>query len=200
MTQHPADPVAGDPDPVARQLLNQAQLIARLRHDLDQLAHEATDTIVGLLARFEDLEARAGASAASPAAWCWRDLGPHAQAELMDQLDAWTAWLRHRYPLARRIPSCWYQHPELIEELTALWLAWQGAYQQPDAPLTAAADWHDRWLPGVLHRLEHGPFALDCSDTHSCRPKTSYADAIGPPSMQPEAEGLSSSSGTEPLG
>ena len=38
------------------------------------------------------------------------------------------------------------------------------AYRQPDAPLTAAADWHDRWLPGLLHRLEHGAFAVDCSD------------------------------------
>jgi hypothetical protein len=91
---------------------------------------------------------------------------------------SWTAWLRHRYPLARKIPDCWAQHPELVEELTTLWLAWQGAFQQPDALLTAAADWHDRWLPGVLHRLEHGPFALDCSDAHRSRPEASYADAI----------------------
>ncbi len=98
----------------------------------------------------------------------------------MDQLDSWTAWLRHRYPLARKIPGCWAQHPELVEELTALWLAWQGAYQQPDAPLTAAADWHDRWLPGVLHRLEHGPFALDCSETHAARRPAAYADALVP--------------------
>ena len=33
----------------------------------------------------------------------------------------------------------------------------------PTRPLTGATDWHDRWLPGVLHRLEHGAFALDCS-------------------------------------
>jgi hypothetical protein len=92
------------------------------------------------------------------------------------QLDSWTGWLRHRYPLARRIPDCWAHHPELVEELTALWLAWQGAYQQPDAPLTAAADWHDRWLPGLLHRLEHGPFALDCSEAHAPRPAIVYSE------------------------
>jgi hypothetical protein len=179
MTQHPADPGAGNPDPVARQLLHQAHLIAALRHDLDQLAHDATDTIAGLLARLEDFETRAGAPATSPAAWCWRDLGPLAQAELMDQLDTWTAWLRHRYPLARRIPGCWARHPELVEELTALWLAWQHAYQQPDAPLTAAADWHDRWLPGLLHRLEHGAFAIDCSEAHLSRPTSAYAALDG---------------------
>jgi hypothetical protein len=197
MTEDHVDPAAGGPDPVARQLLQQAQLIARLRADLDQLANEAADTVAGLLTRLEDLESRPGAAAASPAAWCWRDLGPHAKTELMDQLETWTAWLRHRYPLARRLPGCWARHPEVVEDLTALWLAWEGAYQQPDAPLTAAADWHDRWLPGVLHRLEHGPFALDCADTHSPRPETSYADAIGPLSMQNRAAGGTSPNGAD---
>ena len=174
--QHPESPNA-DSDPITRQLLHQAQLIAQLRNDLDQLASEATDTIAGLLARLEDLETRNPNPAASPAAWCWRDLGPHAHAELTHQLGTWTAWLRHRYPLARKIPDCWAQHPELVEELTALWLAWQHAYQQPDPPLTAPADWHDRWLPGLLHRIEHGHFALGCTDTHTARPKAAYAEA-----------------------
>jgi hypothetical protein len=200
MTQQDVDPAPDDLDPVARQLLQQAQLLARLRRDLDQLANEATDTIAGLLARFEDLESRAGAPAASPAAWCWRDLGTHAHTELMDQLEAWTAWLRHRYPLTRKIPGCWAQHPELVEELTALWLAWQGAYQQPDPPLTAAADWHDRWLPGVLHRLEHGPFALDCSDVHTHRPEASYADAVVPLSRLKKAKRGATAGDTDPLG
>jgi hypothetical protein len=177
MTQQPAVPPVEDAEPLARQLLQQAQLIARLRRDLDQLANDATDTIADLLARLEDLETLGGNTAASAAAWCWRDLGPHAQTELMNQLEPWVGWLRQRYPLARKIPASWATHPELVEELTALWLAWQGAYQQPDAPLTGAADWHDRWLPGLLHRLEHGPFALDCSEVHCARPDTAYAPA-----------------------
>lgn len=51
--------------------MHQAQLIARLRSDLDQPAHDATDTIAGLLVRLEKLEAHAGAPVASPTAWCW---------------------------------------------------------------------------------------------------------------------------------
>ena len=94
---------------------------------------------------------------------------------LWQELGDWVDWIRHRYPLARRIPDCWAEHPELVEELTALWLAWQAAYVERDAPLTAAAEWHDRWLPGVLHRLEHGPFALDCGSSHRPRPSTLYA-------------------------
>ena len=39
-----------------QQVLNQAALIARLRHDLDRLAHEGTDTVADLLSRIEMLE------------------------------------------------------------------------------------------------------------------------------------------------
>jgi hypothetical protein len=76
-----------------------------------------------------------------------------------------------------KVQACWAEHPEIVEELTALWLAWQHAYTDSDAPLTAAADWHDRWLPGLLHRLQHGAFALDCSESHQDRPARSYAES-----------------------
>ena len=164
------------PDPIAQQRLQHAHLISRLRHDLDRLAHETTDTAMDLLARIDDVTETSSLGRV-PTSWCWRDLGPQGQEELWRELGSWVGWIRARYPLARKIPECWDQHPELVEELTALWLAWQLAYQIPDAPLTAAADWHDRWLPGVLHRLEHGPFSLDCSTSHTFRPSAAYASS-----------------------
>lgn len=101
--------------------------------------------------------------------------------------------------LARRIPGCWAQHPEIVEEPTALWLDWQGACHQPDATLTAAVDWHDRWLSGLLHRLEHGPFALDCSEAHTARSEASYADAMVPWTMSRGAErSANAETGTQP--
>ena len=173
MTSQYDGPPAGD-DPIAAQLMSQAQTIARLRRDLDDLAHQSTDTFVGLVERIEGIETDAG-SGSPPTAWCWRDLGPRAAEELWVQLTGWVDWVRSRYPLARKIPACWTDHPEIVEEATALWLAWQAAYQDNKASLTAAADWHDRWLPGFLHRLEHGPFALDCTSEHRSRPATAYA-------------------------
>lgn len=164
-----------DSDPLTRQLVQQAQLISRLRHDLDQLASEITDTYADVLTRIESLNGPPAARSATPSAWCWRTLGEQGAEELWTQLKGWVAWIRHRYPLAKKIPSCWAEHPEVVEELTALWLAWQAAYEHPDAQLTAAADWHDRWLPGALHRLEHGPHAIDCSDSHHPRPSGAYA-------------------------
>ena len=164
-------------DPLEQQLLTQATLISRLRHDLGRLAHETTDTVADLISRMETLEAEpTHTNGDGPtAAWCWRDLGPCGTAELWHQLTEWVAYLRSRYPLARKLPACWAEHPELVEELTATWLAWQHAYQDPDAPLTAAADWHDRWLPGVLYRMEHGVFATDCNTQHQPRPTSAYA-------------------------
>jgi hypothetical protein len=67
--------------------------------------------------------------------------------------------------------------PEGVEGLTALWLAWQAAYVERDTLLTTAAEWHDHWLPGVIHRLEPGPFGLDCGACHKPRPETLYPAA-----------------------
>ena len=152
-----------------------AAAIARLRKDLDDLAHQSTDTFVGLVERIVDIEPGAESAASSSTAWCWRNLGPRAGEELWDQPTDWVDWIRSRYPLARKVPACWADHPEILEELTAPWLAWQAAYQDRNASLTAAAEWHDHLLPGLVYRLEHGPFALDCANGHRPRPATAYA-------------------------
>jgi hypothetical protein len=168
---------ADHPDsPVEKLLVQQAAQFAALRRDLDRLAHETTDALTGIHDRLDETVTANDhpAIAESPDGCCWRDLDESNAAKKLEQLTSWVDWLRSRYPLARRVPACWPEHPEIIEELTALWLAWQHAYTEPDAPLTAAADWHDRWLPGFLHRLEHGPFALDCA-AHQRRPVSSYA-------------------------
>jgi hypothetical protein len=163
-------------DPIERLLVSQAALISRLRRDLDELASEFADTAAGLMGRIDDLDAGDGAS--TPRAWNWHGIGPRAEEELWSQLRAWVAWIRHRYPLAKRVPACWAEHPEIVEELTALWLAWQHAYEDRRASLSAPAEWHDRWLPGVLYRLEHGPFALNCLNAHEERPHQAYGDAV----------------------
>lgn len=164
-----------DLDPLADQLLKHAQLLSQLRRDLDELANVTTDTTADLLTRISELDGVAGPGR-SPTAWSWRNLGPGATEQLTKELSSWVNWIRCRYPLARKVPACWSEHPEVVEELTALWLAWQYAYEERDAPLTAAADWHDRWLPGVLHRLEHGPLALDCVNEHRLRASAAYAE------------------------
>ena len=161
-------------EPISRQLLAHAASIHSLRQDFDQMINEFTDALADLVTRMESLELGSEHRTNPTTPWCWRDIGREASIELTAQLSEWVAWVRSRYPLARKIPDCWAKHPETVEELTALWLAWQAAYQDNNAPFTAAADWHDRWLPGFLSRIEHGALAIACATIHQARPSSSY--------------------------
>lgn len=74
----------------------------------------------------------------------WAAHTPEEQRHFLDELGVWVSWLIDRYGLDRRyVPECWTKHWELIEELSALRLAWEAAYattSHADAPLT----WHER--------------------------------------------------------
>ncbi|GGC14635.1 hypothetical protein GCM10010972_29920 [Cellulomonas carbonis] len=74
----------------------------------------------------------------------WAAHTPEEQRHYLDKLEVWVAWLIGHYRLDHRyVPECWAEHWELIEELSALHLAWEGAYattSHADAPLT----WHER--------------------------------------------------------
>ena len=63
-------------------------------------------------------------------------------------------------------PWCekWYEHPEAVARLHALWLAWQ-EYTDPEAGVSGPAVWHRDHLGPVMTELRapNGPFA-------GCRP------------------------------
>ncbi|WP_129337203.1 hypothetical protein [Cellulomonas endophytica] len=75
----------------------------------------------------------------------WSALNPVAEQEAVRELVTWVGWLAGRYRLDHRVvPDCWPAHPELVEELSALHLAWLGAFARTsaaDAPL----GWHERF-------------------------------------------------------
>jgi hypothetical protein len=68
-----------------------------------------------------------------------------------EQLRDWTTWLisRYRLTLEDRIPPCWPEHPELIEELWAL-RAWR---TRPTAPRVgqSAVYWHQALITFLTH-------------------------------------------------
>ncbi|MCK9923591.1 hypothetical protein MXD61_17235 [Frankia sp. AgPm24] len=73
----------------------------------------------------------------------WEDLDPEQTRETWQELGDWVSWLRGRFRIDD-IPPCWYRHGDLVEELTALWLAWEGSYQA-DARFDDPIRWLD-WL------------------------------------------------------
>ena len=133
---------------------------------LAQVAAMLVDQINELAAVVED---DGSPRAEGKAPFVWTDLDPRAATRAWRQLARWVAWLRGRYPLARQVPLCWWRHPELVEELTALWFAWREAYTEKNAPLTAAADWHGRWLPEFLRRIGAGGWNVACEGEHKDR-------------------------------
>jgi hypothetical protein len=103
-----------------------------------------------------------------PASW-WPDLATRDdRAEALQSLGTWVdEVLRNRHPeMYNQLGSCWYQHPDILDELTALRAAWFAAYRDPAAPATAAIEWHDRWLPGAMRRCRGAIRARGCKARH----------------------------------
>jgi hypothetical protein len=94
----------------------------------------------------------------------WRDLRPtDAETAWLDLRD-WVDWFRTRLGLDHRVvPPCWYQHPALIEVLSAVHDHWREAYQR-SSPRSAAADWH-RALIGLEQRLRDWAARTGCTPT-----------------------------------
>lgn len=156
------------PDGMARALLGQQSRIEKLTGRLAL----ATSALEGVQEQLEDT-ATHGIDGVT--AWTWSALGPLGADMLWQRLASWVGWLRGRYPLAEQLPGCWWRHPELVEEITALHLAWRAAYSDPAASLTAPIDWHQHHLPAFLNRVRG--WGVHCTDTHRERPHALYAES-----------------------
>jgi len=61
------------------------------------------------------------------------------------------------------VPSCWAQHPDVVAELSWAAQLWLQTYRTGAAgPGRAAADWHDRYLPGLLVRINQSSTTAGC--------------------------------------
>jgi hypothetical protein len=122
-----------------------------------------------------------GNTARRPAPWCWRGITPDRATVLWAELADWVAWLHTRYPLAELLPGCWWRHPELVEELTAAHEAWKFANTSPGANPYGPAEWHDRYLPGLEHRLATRWKTRRCAQAHQPTQPTGYGTPLDDP-------------------
>lgn len=98
------------------------------------------------------------------AAVSWLDLPGDVELarQLLDDLVGWMDGVYLRYvDAATHLPNCWLWHPDVVEELLWLKQAWDTAYRSDEATVAMAADWHDRYRPGVVRRIEK--LARNCS-------------------------------------
>src|SRR4051812_21801924 len=103
-------------------------------------------------------------------AFWWPDLAAEAAEVAWCVLATWVEdVIVERY--CESIKPCWYRHPRAVDLLTAMRLAWAAAYRT-DATPTAAAEWHDRWLPHLWRLVEQ--------ETNSCTEREHRPDDMGP--------------------
>jgi hypothetical protein len=193
-------PTLPDPSATNGSAWATASSVAGLAREIDALRHDVTgllplpgrlDELAGLLARLAEATA-----ATSPThrggVISWLDLPdqPDIAEQVLTGLVDWMARIYLRYPDATAgLPDCWAWHPDLIEELLWLQHAWLAAYHDEHAPITAAADWHDRYRPGVVRRITTtaGRCSLENHQPHADRPSLGGAgggplatDVVGP--------------------
>lgn len=126
--------------------------VEELRSVRDQFT-EVAGTVAAVRRQLEDLASDAAAD--RPRVVWWPDLDADEAETAWAALAAWVAdVLVERYPEAARVLyACWHQHPEAVDQVTALHATWRAAYQDPTAPPVDAATWQDRWLPALLGHI-----------------------------------------------
>jgi hypothetical protein len=88
-----------------------------------------------------------------PSRFAWRYLDRVQARQLWDELTDWTTWIRERYELDTKIPPCWYRHGPVVEELSALMVAWTDAYYRGDEYRDDLTAWHTQWFWPVIGRI-----------------------------------------------
>lgn len=127
------------------------ELILRIP-EMDEQLTDLRGAVEGLLAEL------ANYPAGGP--WLWDALEPAAQRDLWIELDAFVVWLqnrilRHHADRTRWITPCWYRHPDVVEQLTALMVAHKASYHpKAQTPSHTLVDWFQKCLWPTMDSLK----------------------------------------------
>jgi hypothetical protein len=90
-----------------------------------------------------------------PAVIAWHDLDPGQYAYHLADLAAWLDTFLAAYPsAAASVRPCWQAHKDAVTELGLIWCEFTRIYTAERPSLDEALVFHDRWLPGVLKRVQ----------------------------------------------
>ena len=142
----------------------------------------------------------------------WAFLTDEQETEQVKELRLWVEWLVWRFALDHRtIPECWARHGAVVEELSALYTAWQDAYThsaEATAPSSGCCSSPSRasdsgtGMPSpAVDRASIEPradFSQDACRRRSVGLEEAPARAPGPPLVQRAKERLLASQGTPP--
>lgn len=118
-----------------------------------------------------------------------RTLNATDAERLWADLRDWVEWLVERYSLDHRtVPPCWFLHGALVDELTALWGAWQVAYW----PMGSAAD-PANWMQVFANTRAR---LTDWTARRGCRPDDHRPDKSAPRPIGPSWDAHLASDGS----
>lgn len=84
------------------------------------------------------------------------------QVGLWWEFVTWAEWFLRHYEVHESIvPSCWSEHPVIVEELTALWTGYRVAYE-PAASGWTSLLWHEK-AAAVIERFRSMSTHLRCT-------------------------------------
>ena len=145
--QQPDEPY---PETVAR-LVTQATAHRGRLTTLEQRA-DAIDHRIECLT--EEM-ARALTVRKGPEVIAWHELDPSQYAAHLADLAAWMDTFLAAYPsAAAAVRPCWKDHKDAVTELGLIWCEFTRIYTAERPSLDEALVFHDRWLPGVLKRVQ----------------------------------------------
>lgn len=202
-TTNPPDPTASNGGGVNASAYASAASVAGLAREIDALRRDLAelvrvparlDELADLVAQLAEATAAGACSPSASGVVSWLDFPDELDTvqELLAGLVDWMGRIYLCYPdAAAGLPDCWAWHPDVVEELLWLWQAWLAAYHDSHIPVTAAADWHDRYRPNVVRRIT--AIAGRCSlDSHQPRPDR---PPLGKPRGVPLADATESIAG-----
>lgn len=106
----------------------------------------------------------------------WRELDDADAPQAWEQLRAFVEWVTVRYNIpVSVVPNCWYRHPGLVEELSALHSAHTAAFDQSDAGF-GPIGWHERFAVAIP-RLTRA-YGGGCSNGHQATRPRSWTNVI----------------------
>ena len=97
----------------------------------------------------------------------WRELTDDDAPATWARLGGWVDWFINRYEIPeQKVPSCWWRHGALVEELSALHTAWLVSFDETDGGY-GPIGWHER-LTVAIQRIT-GFYHGQCAETHQER-------------------------------